>query len=139
MTAMAEQRQRTDFFDLVRERRAELGISLRELEARAIDPESGEQAKRAWVSKVEKGTAEAPSEPMVKALAIGLNLPVRVVAEAASIQFFGMGSFVWSEDRTTRVLAARIEEMTADERRQLAEIAETFARRRAQREGNSED
>lgn len=136
---MAEQRQRTDFFDLVRERRAELGISLRELEARAIDPESGEQAKRAWVSKVEKGTAEAPSEPMVKALAIGLNLPVRVVAEAASIQFFGMGSFVWSEDRTTRVLAARIEEMTADERRQLAEIAETFARRRAQREGNSED
>jgi transcriptional regulator with XRE-family HTH domain len=137
MTAMAEQRQRTDFFDLVRERRAELGISLRELEARAIDPESGEQAKRAWVSKVEKGTAESPSEPMIRALAAGLNLPVRVVAEAASIQFFGMGSFVWSEDRTTRVLAARIEEMTDEERRQLADIAETFARRRTQGDGKA--
>ncbi|MFE2965570.1 helix-turn-helix domain-containing protein [Streptomyces sp. NPDC059340] len=136
---MAEQRQRTDFFDLVRERRAELGISLRELEARAVDPESGEQAKRPWVSKVEKGTAEAPSEPMLRALAAGLNLPVRVVAEAASIQFFGMGSFVWSEDRTTRVLAARIEEMSDEERRQLAAIAETFARRRTRSEGNSED
>lgn len=134
---MAEQRQRTDFFDLVRERRAELGITLRELETRAIDPETGEQAKRAWISKVEKGTAEAPAEPMIGALAQGLNLPRRVVAEAASMQFFGMGAFMWSKDRTTRVLAARIEEMTDEERQEMADIAEIYARRKTQREGKS--
>lgn len=144
MTAMAEQRQGTEFFDLVRERRSELGISLRELASRSIDPETGEQAKHAWIGKVESGTATSiPPAPMLRALAAGLGLPARIVQEAAAVQYWGMTSAIWSQDRSTRVLAARIEEMTAEERRQLAEIAETFARRRTQRDdtgqGNSGD
>lgn len=131
--------QRTDFFDLVRERRAELNISLRELEVRAVDPETGQQAKRPWISKVENGTAEAPSDIMLRALAQGLGLPLRVLAEAASIQFFGMEKFIWSEDRTTRVLAARIEQMSDEERRELADIAEIYARRRTQGDEKSQD
>ncbi|MEI5102589.1 XRE family transcriptional regulator [Streptomyces sp. PmtG] len=134
MTLMGEH-ERTDFNDLVRERRAELGISLRELEARSLDPETGEQARFGWIAKVEKGRpTDAPPPALLRALAVGLELPLRVLQEAAAAQFLGMTSYVWSEDRTTRVLAAHIEEMSDAERRQLAEIAETFARRRARGE-----
>jgi len=139
MHAMTEQGQRTDFSDLVRDRRAELGISLRELESRALDPETGEQARFGWISKVEKRRpVDAPAPAVLRALAAGLGLPLRVLQEAAAAQFLDMAATVWSDDRTTRVLAARIEEMTAEERQQLADIAETFARRRAQRDGSGQ-
>lgn len=134
MTAMTEQTQRTDFTDLVRSRRAELGITLRELESRSIDAETGERAKFGWIAKVEKGQpVNAPPPAVLRALAVGLQLPLRVVQESAAAQFLDLVSFVWSEDRTTRVLAARIEEMSEVERQQLADIAESFARRRAPR------
>lgn len=140
MALMAEQGQRTDFADLVRERRAELGISLRELEARAIDPESGEQAKFGWISKLELGkSVTPPSEGLLVAFAVGLSLPLQTVQEAAAAQFFGLVTPVWSEDHTTRVLVARIGEMDAEARKQFADIAETFARSRAQRDGNTPD
>jgi transcriptional regulator with XRE-family HTH domain len=135
MHAMTDQTQRSDFTDLVRDRRAELGISLRDLEELSIDPEpTGMQAKFGWLSKVERGKPIAtPPLPLLRALSVGLRLPLPVLQEAVAAQFLGMASPVWSHDRSTRILAARIEEMTAEERRQLAEIAETFARRRAQR------
>lgn len=145
MHAMTERTQRTDFSDLVRERRAELGLSLRDLEARSIDPEpeegdEPEQAKFGWISKVEKNQRiDIPTAGLCRALAEGLQLPRRVVAGAAAAQYLQSDPFVWSDDRTTRVLAARIEEMTAEERLQLAAIAETFARRRTQSERNSEE
>ncbi|MEV5977556.1 XRE family transcriptional regulator [Streptomyces sp. NPDC052114] len=136
---MAE--QRTDFSDLVRDRRAELGISLRELEARSIDPESGTQVKFGWLSKVEnRKPIDTPSLHQIQALKEGLQLPLAVLQEAAAAEFLGLDKReVWSRDRSTRILAARIEEMNATERRQLAEIAETFARRRTQGDRNSDD
>lgn len=140
MALMAEQGQRTDFVDLVRERRAELGISLRELEARSIDAATGEQARFGWLSKLERGgSVTPPSEGLLVALSNGLSLPTRVLQHAAAAQFFGLITPVWSEDHSTRVLAARIDEMTDAERAQLSDIAETFARRRAQRDGNTPD
>ncbi len=140
---MAE--QRTDFSDLVRERRAELGISLRELESRSIDPkpEKGkapEQAKFGWISKVEKGqSVDTPSAGLLRALHVGLQLPLRILQEAAAAQFLEMDSSLWSDDRTTRVLVARAEELTEEDRRQLLDIAETFARRRTQSDERAGD
>lgn len=137
MHAMTE--QRTDFADLVRHRRAELDISVRKLAEQSVDPETGAQAKFGWISKLERGgSTEAPSAATLRALSVGLSLPLRVLQEAAAAQYLDMGSFVWSEDRTTRVLAAHIEEMTEVERQQLADIAESFARRRAQRNDDGE-
>jgi transcriptional regulator with XRE-family HTH domain len=138
MHAMTE--QRTDFADLVRQRRAELNISVRRLAEQSVDPETGEHPfKFGWISKLERGeSTDAPSEATLRALHVGLSLPLRVVQEAAAAQYLGMQSFIWSQDRTTRVLAARIEEMSDEERRQLADIAETFARRRTQSDGNSD-
>ena len=131
MHAMAE--QRTDFADLVRQRRAELSVSVRVLADRSVDPETGTQAKFGWISKVERGeSTDAPPAAVLRALAVGLSLPLRVLQEAAAAQYLDMESFIWSQDRSTRVLAAHIEEMSEEERQQLADIAETFARRRTQ-------
>ena len=147
MHAMAE--QWTDFTDLLRDRRAELGRSLREMEALCIDPESGEQAKFGWLSKVERGEpVDPPKADRIKALKIGYELPLKVLHLAMFRQFYGYEpgddpSAVWSKDLTTRVIAARAEEMTDADRRELADIAEIYARRRTQRDddgqGNSGD
>ncbi|MEV7154844.1 helix-turn-helix transcriptional regulator [Streptomyces misionensis] len=129
--------QRTDFADLVRQRRAELGISVRKLAEQSVDPDTGTQAKFGWISKVERGeSTDAPSAAILRALSAGLATPLRVLQEAAAAQYLDMESFIWSQDRTTRVLAAHIEEMTDEERQQLADIAETFARRRTQGNGS---
>jgi hypothetical protein len=137
MHAMTE--QRTDFADLVRQRRAELGLSVRKLEELSADPETGIHAKFGWIGKLERGEpTEAPSPAVLRALAVGLAMPLRVLQEAAAAQYLDMESFIWSQDRTTRVLAAHIEEMSEEERAQLADIAETFARRRTQRDGKAE-
>ncbi|WP_406398753.1 helix-turn-helix domain-containing protein [Streptomyces uncialis] len=132
---MAEQQeQRTDFADLVRQRRAELGISLRELEGRAVDPETGERAKFGWISKVENGkSTDAPTREILRALAVGLGLPILILQQAAAAQYLGLHSHeIWSTDRTTRLIAARLDEMSDEERRQLADIADAWARRRSQ-------
>ncbi|MGW0131950.1 XRE family transcriptional regulator [Streptomyces sp. NPDC003299] len=137
--------ERTDFTDLLRRRRAELGHSLRVMESRSVDPVTGEQAKFGWLSKVERGeSVDPPKIERLRAIAAGYELPVRILQLAATQQFFDYDpasdpSTVWSEDLTTRIIAARAEEMSEEDRRQLAEIAETFARRRAQREGAAED
>lgn len=145
MQAMTEQTHRTDFTDLLRARRAELGRSLREIAARCIDADSGEQVKFGWLYKVEHvKTVDPPNENRLKAIAAGYGLPLRELQRAASRQFFGYdpaadSSVVWSGDLTTRLIVARAEEMTDEEREQYAAIAETFARRRAQRSGGAEE
>lgn len=142
MPAMTE--QRTDFTDLLKARRAELGKSLRDMEKLCIDPESGEQAKFGWLSKVERGLPiDPPSKERLVAISIGYGLPMKIVRAAMFRQFFDYdpatdSSAVWSGDFTTRVIVARAEEMTDEERQQYAAIAETFARRNTQRSEGSE-
>lgn len=138
MAAMAEQAQRTDFTDLVRARRAALGISLRELEARSVHQPSGTRARFGWLSKLEnRRSVDTPKPELLEALAVGLALPVKILKFAAARQFLGVDpeADVWSEDLTTRIIVAHAEEMTVDDRRELADIAEIYARRRAQNQG----
>lgn len=143
MHAMTE--QRTDFTDLLKARRAELGKSLRDMEKLCIDPESGEQAKFGWLSKVELGKPVDPPKPeRLAAISIGYALPMKVLQVAMFRQFFGYdpgadASVVWSDDLTTRLIVAHAEEMTEEERRQFAAIAETFARRRTQSDGRPDE
>lgn len=143
MHAMTEQR-RTDFTYLLKDRRAELGLSLREMEARCIDPVSGAQARFGWLSKVERGLpVDAPKEDLLKALSVGYQLPEDVLKAAAARQFLGYdpaggSSVMWSGDRTTRIIVARAEEMSEADRQELAEIAEIMARRRTQRNASGQ-
>lgn len=143
MHAMTE--QRTDFTDLLKARRAELGKSLRDMEKLCIDPDSGEQAKFGWLSKVELGKpVDAPKPERLKAISVGYGLPIKIVQAAMFRQFYGYdptadSSVTWSGDFTTRVIVARAEEMTEEERQQFAAIAETFARRRTQSDESGGD
>lgn len=136
-------KQRTDFTDLLKARRTELGKSLRDMEKLCIDPDSGEQAKFGWLSKVELAkSVDPPKESRLRAIAVGYGLPLKELQRAAALQFFGYdpaadASVVWSGDFTTRLIVARAEEMTEEERQQFAAIAETFARRRTQSDENS--
>lgn len=133
MSTMAEITERTDFSDLVRLRRAELGIGLRVLRERCIDPETGEVPfSFAWIRKVEKGhPTDAPKLPVLRALAVGLGVPLRVVQHAAAAQYMGVApdtDAIWSQDHSARIVVARMSELSAEDRAQLAEMVELFTR-----------
>jgi transcriptional regulator with XRE-family HTH domain len=132
MNVMVEQQQGTQLADLVRTRRAEKGLSLRAMAELCIDPETGEQlAKYSWIDRLEKGQPVVPPQlPQLTAMAAALDLPVRLLKEAAAAQFMGVETGEWSADGTVRAVAAHMEEMTPAERKELALIAEMFARRR---------
>jgi transcriptional regulator with XRE-family HTH domain len=124
MAAMTE--ARTDLSDLVRERRAELGISLVKLEERSIDPEGEGQVKSSWLHRLERGMPViAPNLPQLRALAAGLDTPLRMLQDAAGAQFFGIEPR-YSESGAVRALVSRWEAMTPAEQAQLQAIIEAF-------------
>jgi hypothetical protein len=118
---------RTDLSDLVRERRAEQRLCLRGLEARTVDPATGEPlCKYSWINKLEKLlTVDTPSFPQLKALASGLELPLGRLQDAAGAQFFGIDT-VWSASGEARALVSRADRLTPEQREQLIRLIETF-------------
>jgi transcriptional regulator with XRE-family HTH domain len=138
MGPMAEQIQRTQLKDLVRDRRAELHLSLRKLEARCIDPETGNQEiKYGWLHRLENDEPTTPPQlPQLRALAAALNIPIGVVQEAAGAQYMGIepaAGAIYSGSREARITAARMDELTDGDRRELAEMVEIWARRKPSR------
>ncbi|MFE1770288.1 XRE family transcriptional regulator [Streptomyces sp. NPDC059008] len=124
--------QRTDLSDLVRDRRAELKLGLRSLADRCTDPESSEQLKFGWLFRLEKREAVIPPQlPGLRALAAGLELPLRIVQQAAGAQFMGIVSEVESEGGEARALVAHLDDMSEAERRQVKAMVEAFARSRS--------
>lgn len=98
---------RTDLSDLVRVHRAETGLSLAEVAARALDPTSGEHVIEAdWLGRLERaelGPAEHPEYPQLDALADVLGLDPGAVQEAAGVQFMDVHT-VWSDDGQVRAV-----------------------------------
>lgn len=137
MGPMVEQEARTDLGDLVRNRRAELGLSLRSCAALCIDPETSTQPfQYGWIDKLEKHRSDiaTPELSWLRALAAGLSLPLRVVQEAAAAQFWRMtpsSEPVWSASGEGRILVARMEQLSASDRQILADLAESLSRRNA--------
>lgn len=119
---------RADLSDLLRERRAKLGLSLRGVEARTIDPDTGEPlCKYSWINKLEKLlTIVPPSYAQLVALAAALELPLGTVQDAAGAQFFGIDT-VWNPSGEARALAVQADRMTPEQREQLLRLMETFA------------
>ncbi|MFF2640351.1 XRE family transcriptional regulator [Streptomyces niveus] len=121
MNLMADRTtDRTELSDLVRDRRAELGLSLRGLADRCVDPK-GREAGPLWkfgaLGRLEKRQPVIPPQlPELRALAVGLDLPLEQVKEAAGSQFFGIDT-VWSED--VRAMVRDYEAMTSDDRERL--------------------
>ncbi|MFE4679175.1 XRE family transcriptional regulator [Streptomyces sp. NPDC056723] len=120
--------RRTQFRDLVRERRAALGLSYEKLAARCIDPETGTQpVKGSWLHRVETNLSiQAPDLPQLRGLAAGLDIPLGRVQDAAGSEFFGIDA-VWSVSGDARALVERADRMTPEQRDQLMRLLDTFA------------
>jgi transcriptional regulator with XRE-family HTH domain len=141
---MAEQNPRTQLADLVRDRRAKLHLSLRKLEARCIDPDTGElEIKFGWLHRLENDEPTTPPQlPQLRALAAALDLPVEVVQEAAGAQYMGIKPAVdaiYSSSREGRITAARMDKLTPSERQELAEMVELWTRRKIQNADESHE
>ncbi|MFF9898463.1 helix-turn-helix domain-containing protein [Streptomyces longispororuber] len=118
---------RTQFRDLIRDRRAALRLSLKDFAARAEDPVTGEQVKAGWIHRLETGEPVTPPQlPELRALAVASECDLEVLQDAAGQEFHGVDPV-----RSTRgeVLAfvRRAERLTPEQRRQLALFLDAFA------------
>lgn len=125
---MAEQATSYALSDLVKGRRAELGYSLRKLAENCIDPQTGEQRySRGAIDNLEKREPViAPQTPDLRALAAGLQLPLRSIQDAAGEQFLGITTTELDSSGRVRLLANRASSMSAEDLERLLAIAETF-------------
>lgn len=121
---------RTDLSDLLRDRKAELGASLRELVEACIDPEhpdEGPVIRRTSLDLLLKGDegVKAPAIPMMRALAAGFRLPFGLIQEAAGAQWLGIDT-VWTQDRKVRTLIHGFQEMDAEDQDRVMALMESW-------------
>lgn len=118
---------RTALSDLVRTRRGELGLSLRGLADRCIDPDTGARdlIKYSWLDRLEKGLNVIPPQvPELRALAAGLQMPLRRLQDAAGAQFLGISPVELTNG--IRALLYQAEQLSELDLLRLRAIAETF-------------
>jgi hypothetical protein len=130
MMAVMAKEKRDELSRLVKEKRAELGFSL----ARVVEESEDPDLNPSWVNRLENGQLrEVPGESRLESLAKGLRLPYQVIAKAAGMQFMGIEPDrpEWSSDGSVQAVVARMGELDEQGRRDLAELAEIFARRYA--------
>jgi transcriptional regulator with XRE-family HTH domain len=123
MTVMAardprETGERTQFRDIVVQRKEELGLGYERLAARCIDPETGTQTvKSSWLHRVATGeNVEPPKYEMLRGMAAGLEVPVSVLQDAASAQFFGVQKVTFSETAEAQAFLEDADRLTDAQR-----------------------
>ncbi|MFJ2182948.1 helix-turn-helix domain-containing protein [Streptomyces anulatus] len=117
----------TEFADLIRERRAALGLSLAQFQERSVDPVTGAQVKSGWVHRLESGESVIPPRrAQLRALAAASELPLGKLQDAAAAQFFGIER-VWAESGEASALVRRTGRLTEDQREQLLRLIDAFA------------
>jgi transcriptional regulator with XRE-family HTH domain len=118
--------------DLVRKRKDELGLTLRLLEERCVDPHpdpnSGQEAGPLWgrstLSLLINGERIKPPSPAkIRALAAGLDLSVDDVREAAGKQFFGVDT-LRTGDRKVRAFVRDFEGLSPEDQRKVWDLLE---------------
>jgi transcriptional regulator with XRE-family HTH domain len=118
---------RTQLSELVRNRRTELRLTVRELADRSYDEDTDTQVRPSWLNKVERGAEDlgAPKEGQLRALAAGLALPLRLLQDAAAAQFFGVET-VRDEDTEARAMLLQIEGMTPEDRAKVRALLDAW-------------
>lgn len=135
MTVMVEDNNtgvpaRTELSDLLRDRRAELRLSLRDVEERTrVRADGTPLIKRGTLDNLEKAVPRmswTPRLPELQALARAYELPLGRIQDAAGAQFMGIDP-VWSASGEARALVKDAERLTPKQREQLAKLIEAFA------------
>jgi transcriptional regulator with XRE-family HTH domain len=117
---------RTDFVDLVRDRRRELRLSYAAVEERMPPDLSGEGVSGSWLHRLEKGERVRPPHlGQLHALSVALDLPLHRLQEAAGAQFLGIDT-VWSSSGEARALVERADRLTPEARAQLLRLIDTL-------------
>lgn len=120
---------RSQLRDLVRERKAALGLSYDRLASRCVDPATGEQAvKSSWLHRLATDLpVQIPDYPMLRGLSAGLEVPLGRVQDAAGAEFFGM-DVVWSASGEARALVEDADKLTPTQREQVRRLIESIIR-----------
>lgn len=125
--------ERTNLSDLIRDRRDLLGVTYEELAAQCIDNEAtGPDAEPLWSRSTLHALAQGkwvkpPTFAMLRALAVGLQVPLRAVQEAAGAQFFGIDT-VWSADGKVRALVRDFDELDDEDQAKILALMESRRR-----------
>lgn len=119
---------RTQLRDLVTRRKGELGLSYVRLEARCIDPETGQKpVSGSWLHRLVTGLPITPPDfPMLRALAAGIDVPLGVVQDAAGAEFFGIDVVKFSESGEARALVEEADKLTPAQREQIRLLIRSF-------------
>lgn len=116
---------------LVREVNADgQGVSYQKMADRAVDPKTKETLSKAYFQKMATNAVHTPpDEAKLRAIAIALGKPLRVVQRAAAAQFLGFQSTeLAGYDHETRIIVAHLAGLPEKERRRwrrMIEAAET--------------
>ncbi|MFF8290471.1 hypothetical protein ACF068_14750 [Streptomyces sp. NPDC016309] len=128
--------RRTDLADLVRARVDELGVSVRALAARCIDPEPelqpaeernhGPLWTRGTLQNLINGErVKAPGAAELRALAAGLRLNVRLLQDAAAAQYFDRDA-VYTPDERVRTMIYHFEELSEEDQVKVLRLMESW-------------
>lgn len=121
-----EPERRTQFADLIRSRRAELGEGLNPFAAKAIDPVTGTRVTRGWIYRLESGDPVTPPElPELRALAAACELPLEKLQDAAGQQFHGVDPLV-SGSSEAKAYVHKLDQLPADQRDRLLRLIDTL-------------
>lgn len=120
--------RRTQFRDIVAERKEALGLGYQRLAARCIDPESGEQVvKSSWLHRVVTGEpVEPPTYEMLRGMEAGLGVAPGVLQDAASAQFFGVEK-VFSESAEGQAFLEDADRLTAQQREAIRALMRSLS------------
>ncbi|WP_307538238.1 hypothetical protein [Streptomyces sp. V3I8] len=117
---------RTDFADLIRDRRAELKESLDTFASKAVDPVSGARVTRGWIYRLETGEPVTPPVfAELRALAEAAELPVQRLQDAAGSQFHGVDP-LRSGSSEARAYVHKLDRLPADQRERLLSLIDTL-------------
>lgn len=120
--------RRTQFRDIVVERKDALGLSYVKLAARCLHPETGEQTvKHAWLHRVATSQpVEAPDYDMLLGMSEGLQVSIDQLQDAASAQFFGTQK-IFSESVHGRAFLEDADRLTPAQREAIRALMKSLA------------
>jgi transcriptional regulator with XRE-family HTH domain len=131
----AEDGPRDDLVRFVRETRAQLGLSYRELAERAIDPATGHQLGFQWLAKLEAhGVAKAPDPWQLRALAAALGVPDEMTKDLAARQWLEYEVATLRLGDRDFALYVQLRDLAEEDKETLRLLVHRFVQRQEERE-----